>query len=119
MAAQQQRDRSGNHWYVGPRDPEGYLRRLRCHSPAIDGGALRYIEEALRAFNCLIVEAVIVKAGRQPRRVSEGSASNAFLDHQGVIQSKINTSGSIVYRRCRAGVGLGHHQATASGPGRA
>ena len=33
-----------------PRDPEGYLRRLRRRVPDLDPVALRYVHEALMAF---------------------------------------------------------------------
>ena len=45
-----------------PRDPEGYLTRLRKQTPAIDDKVLRYVEEALRAFNarCYLATSVML-----------------------------------------------------------
>ena len=57
-----------------PRDPEGYLRRLRSHSPTIDAGALRYVEEALRAFNARCYLATSVMLGVASERVFDGLA---------------------------------------------
>lgn len=57
-----------------PRDPEGYLRRLHGHSPAIDAGALRYVEEALRAFNARCYLATSVMLGVASERVLDGLA---------------------------------------------
>jgi hypothetical protein len=39
---------SGGTWE--PRDQEGYLRRLRSHSPPVDAVAVAYVAEALSAF---------------------------------------------------------------------
>jgi hypothetical protein len=51
---------TGGSWE--PRDPEGYLRRLRSFQPAIDEAALLYVEEALRAFNarCYLATSVML-----------------------------------------------------------
>lgn len=51
---------SGGSWE--PRDPEGYLRRLRSHQPPLDPAALDYVEEALRAFNarCYLATSVML-----------------------------------------------------------
>jgi hypothetical protein len=45
-----------------PREPEGYLRRLRRQVPELDPLALRYVEEALRAFNahCYLATSVML-----------------------------------------------------------
>ncbi len=45
-----------------PRDPEGYMHRLRAHTPPVDAVALGYVEEALRAFNarCYLAAAVML-----------------------------------------------------------
>lgn len=59
-----------------PRDPEGYLRRLRNHSPAIDPAALSYVEEALRAFNARCYLATSVMLGVASERVVDGLARN-------------------------------------------
>ena len=57
-----------------PRDPESYLRRLRSHSPALDAGALRYVTEALRAFNARCYLATSVMLGVASERVFDGLA---------------------------------------------
>lgn len=57
-----------------PRDPEGYLRRLRRFQPAIDQGALVYVEEALRAFNARCYLATSVMLGVAAERVFNGLA---------------------------------------------
>ena len=51
---------SGGTWE--PRDPEGYLKRLRTYSPAVDPLAIIYVEEALRAFNarCFLATSVML-----------------------------------------------------------
>ena len=51
---------SGGPWE--PRDSEGYLRRLRRQVPDLDPVALRYVEEALRAFNahCYLASSVML-----------------------------------------------------------
>lgn len=51
---------SGGPWE--PRDPEGYLRRLRRRVPDLDPIALRYVQEALGAFNarCYLASAVML-----------------------------------------------------------
>lgn len=61
-----------------PRDPEGYLRRLRRFEPAIDKGALLYVEEALRAFNARCYLATSVMLGVAAERVFNGLAE-AFV----------------------------------------
>ena len=45
-----------------PQDQEGYPRRLRQRVPTLDQAALRYVEEALRAFNarCYLASAVML-----------------------------------------------------------
>jgi hypothetical protein len=51
---------SGGPWE--PRDPEGYLRRLRRRIPDLDPIALRYVQEALGAFNarCYLASSVML-----------------------------------------------------------
>jgi hypothetical protein len=45
-----------------PRDPEGYLRRLRRDIPDVDPIVIRYVEEALGAFNarCYLAASVML-----------------------------------------------------------
>jgi hypothetical protein len=57
----------GGNWE--PRDVEGYLKRLRAHRPAIDDVAIRYVEEALRAFNARCYLASSVMLGVASERV--------------------------------------------------
>lgn len=61
-----------------PRDPEGYLRRLRCHSPEIDPLVLRYVEEALRAFNARCYLATSVMLGVASERILEQLARSVI-----------------------------------------
>jgi len=67
---------SGGAWE--PRDPRGYLRRLRQSSPEIDSIAIRYVEEALRAFNARCYLASSVMLGVASERVVEGLAQVVF-----------------------------------------
>jgi hypothetical protein len=55
-----------------PRDPEGYLKRLRAHSPAVDAVAVDDVTEALRAFNarCYLATSVML-----------GVASECTVEH--------------------------------------
>lgn len=61
---------SGGAWE--PRDPEGYLSRLRRHSPAVDPIAIRYVSEALSAFNSRCFLATSVLLGVASERVVDG-----------------------------------------------
>jgi hypothetical protein len=70
---------SGGSWE--PRDPEGYLLRLRRHSPAIDSVAIDYISEALSAFNARCYLATSVMLGVASERVVDGLA-------QAVVESR-------------------------------
>jgi hypothetical protein len=67
---------NGGRWE--PRDPERYLRRLRSFQPAVDEGALLYVEEALRAFNARCYLATSVMLGVAVESVSNGLAA-AFV----------------------------------------
>lgn len=57
-----------------PRDPEGYLRRLRAHSPEVDPLAIRYVKEALAGFNARCYLATSVMLGVASERVMDGLA---------------------------------------------
>lgn len=59
-----------------PRDPEGYLRRLRAHRPAIAPVAVAYVEEALRAFNARCFLATSVMLGVASEQVVIGLAGS-------------------------------------------
>ena len=74
-----------------PRDPEGYLRRLSSHSPAIDAGALRYVEEALRAFNARCYLATSVMLGVASERVFDGLA-RSVVDAAGGSAKKLQAA---------------------------
>jgi hypothetical protein len=71
---------SGGTWE--PRDPEGYLNRIRRHSPDIDPVAIRYLSEALSAFNARCYLATSVMLGVASERVVDGLA-RAVLDRRG------------------------------------
>jgi len=71
---------SGGTWE--PRDPDGYLNRLRRHSPSIDPVAIRYLSEALSAFNARCYLATSVILGVASERVVDGLA-RAVLDKRG------------------------------------
>jgi hypothetical protein len=71
---------SGGTWE--PRDPDGYLRRLRSHSPAVDPVAIDYISEALSAFNARCYLATSVMLGVASERVVDGLA-RAVVDARG------------------------------------
>jgi hypothetical protein len=66
----------GGNWE--PRNPEGYLRRLRSFRPPIDEGALLYVEEALRAFRARCYLATSVMLGVAVESVFNGLAE-AFV----------------------------------------
>lgn len=71
---------SGGTWE--PRDPEGYLNRIRRHSPDIDPVAIRYLSEALSAFNARCYLATSVMLGVASERAVDGLA-RAVLDRRG------------------------------------
>ncbi len=61
-----------------PRDPEGYLRRLRAHTPELDPVAVSYVEEALRAFNARCYLATSVMLGVASEQVVGGLARSVI-----------------------------------------
>lgn len=65
-----------------PRDPDGYLRRLRSHSSAVDSVAIDYVSEALSAFNARCYLATSVMLGVASERVVAGLAQ-AVVDARG------------------------------------
>lgn len=65
---------SGGVWE--PRDPDNYLGRLRRHSPQVDPVAVRYVEEALSAFNARCFLATSVMLGVASERVVDGLAQS-------------------------------------------
>lgn len=67
---------TGGSWE--PRDPEGYLRRLRAHRPEIDPVAVGYVEEALRAFNARCYLATSVMLGVASEQVVGGLARSVI-----------------------------------------
>ncbi len=91
---------SGGNWE--PRDPEGYLRRLRKHRPSIDEAALRYVEEALRAFNSRCYLATSVMLGVASERVLDGLAGavvGALGDSAAKLQELLNKPGTTQFVR--------------------
>lgn len=67
---------SGGAWE--PRDPTGYLRRLRRRAPGLDEAALRYVQEALGAFNAHCYLATSVMLGVASERAF-GRLASAFV----------------------------------------
>jgi hypothetical protein len=65
---------SGGPWE--PRDPEGYMRRLRRRVPNLDQIATRYIQEALGAFNARCYLASSVMLGVASEQVFTGLAES-------------------------------------------
>jgi hypothetical protein len=61
-----------------PRDPEGYLSRLRREAPGLDDLALRYVREALQAFNARCYLACSVMLGVASEQAFHGLAE-AFV----------------------------------------
>lgn len=74
-----------------PRDPEGYLRRLRRFTPPIDEGALLYVEEALRAFNARCYLATSVMLAVAAERVFNGLAE-AFVAANPTTTTRLNAA---------------------------
>lgn len=68
-------------WPWEPRDPEGYLRRVRREVPDLDPLAMRYLEEALRAFNARCYLATSVMLGVASEQVFTGLVS-AYVQAQ-------------------------------------
>ena len=64
-----------------PRDPTGYLKRLRERAPSMDGATLRYVEEALGAFNarCFLATSVMLGVASES---AFGHLAQAFIDSQ-------------------------------------
>jgi hypothetical protein len=80
---------SGGVWE--PRDPEGYLRRLRSHSPPVDIVAVDYVAEALRAFNARCYLATSVMLGVASERVIDG-VERALVEAKGDSARKLRAA---------------------------
>lgn len=63
---------SGGEWE--PRQPDGYLRRLRRFQPSLDESILGYVAEALNAFNARCYLATSVMLGVASERAVNGVA---------------------------------------------
>jgi hypothetical protein len=74
-----------------PRDQEGYLRRLRGHSPPVDSVAVAYVAEALSAFNARCYLATSVMLGVASERVLDGLA-RALVDARGDSAKKLRAA---------------------------
>lgn len=61
---------AGGSWE--PRDVDGYLKRLRAHRPQVDAVAIKYVTEALRAFNARCYLATSVMLGVASESVING-----------------------------------------------
>jgi len=71
-----------------PRDPEGYLSRLRREAPGLDDLAVRYVREALRAFNARCYLACSVMLGVASEQAFRGLAE-AFVAANGEQDGKL------------------------------
>lgn len=71
---------TGGSWE--PRDPEGFLKRLRQRAPTLDDAALVYMREALRSFNARCYLASSVMTGVAAEQVF-GRLSSAYVGSQG------------------------------------
>ena len=80
---------SGGAWE--PHDQEGYLRRLRSHSPPVDAVAVAYVAEALSAFNARCYLATSVMLGVASERVLDGLA-RALVDAKGDSAKKLRAA---------------------------
>lgn len=81
---------SGGSWE--PRDPEGYLRRLRQLVPDLDSVVLRYVEEALGAFNarCYLAASVMLGvASEQAFLQLAGTVANALRPDAGKLTAAL------------------------------
>ncbi|MFC0037662.1 hypothetical protein [Actinomadura rayongensis] len=74
-----------------PRDTEGYLRRLKHRIPDLDPAAVRYVKEALRAFNARCYLASSVMLGVASERVFTGLA-NSVVAALGSSADKLKTA---------------------------
>lgn len=72
-----------------PRDPEGYLSRLRGEAPGLDDLAVRYVREALRAFNARCYLACSVMLGVASEQAFRGLAE-AFVAVNGEQDGKLS-----------------------------
>jgi len=72
-----------------PRDVEGYPGRLRAHRPPVDDVAIRYVEEALRAFNARCYLASSVMLGVASERVVN-ELGHTLADLLGVKATKLS-----------------------------
>jgi hypothetical protein len=77
---------AGGNWE--PRDPQGYLRRLRSAQPPVDEKALVYVEEAVSAFNARCYLATSVMLGVAVESVFNGLAE-AFAIANPEITTKL------------------------------
>jgi hypothetical protein len=80
---------TGGSWE--PRDPEAYLARLRRHSPEVDPVAVRYVTEALSAFNARCFLASAVMLGVASERIVEGLA-RSVADYRGESAKRLRTA---------------------------
>lgn len=72
-----------------PRDVDGYLRRLRANKNPVDKIALRYMEEALRAFAARCYLASSVMLGTAPERVVIELASSVAPIHRSASSQEV------------------------------
>lgn len=80
---------SGGTWE--PRDPDGFLRRLRTRAPDVDPAALVYLDEALRAFNARCYLSSSVMLGVAAEQVFIGLA-RAVVAAVGARATKLGTA---------------------------
>jgi hypothetical protein len=91
---------TGGSWE--PRDPEGYLRRLRRRVPDLDEDAEAYVREALRAFNARCFLACSVMLGVASGQVF-GRLAAAFVaaagDDAATLRKLLENPNATYYRR--------------------
>ncbi len=91
---------TGGSWE--PRDPEGYLRRLRRRAPDLDEAAEAYVREALSAFNARCFLACSVMLGVASEQVF-GRLTAAFVaatgDDAAPLRKLLENPNATYYRR--------------------
>lgn len=91
---------SGGTWE--PRDPDGFLRRLRMQAPDVDPAALVYLDESLRAFGAQCYLSSSVMLGVAAEQVFMGLARPSLPRPALARRSSAKRSTTRAARRTRA-----------------